>query len=141
MDLVAVDWVDDVIVHLLRTERARGKVCHITAGPGRAVPLSAMIERATGYFEQHSPLSHPRTSSFVTMVEFRGRLGRRGSRGGTLLTQLDTLMPYVTVNRLFDSRTTDGLLQGSGIVCPRLETYADRIFKYCLDTNWGKNPS
>ena len=140
MDLVPVDWVDDVIVHLLRTERASGKVCHITAGPGRAVSLSAMIERATSYFEQHAPLAHSRSSSFVSMEEFRRRLERWGSRAETLLTQLDTLMPYVTVNRLFDSRTTDGILEGSGIGFPPFESYADRIFNYCLETNWGKNP-
>jgi hypothetical protein len=55
-----------------------------------------------------------------------------------MMSQLDTLLPYVSVDRLFDSRNTDALLEGSGIVFPRFRDYAERIFDYCLRTNWGK---
>jgi thioester reductase-like protein len=138
IDLVPVDWVTDVITYLLHTDKALGKTCHLTAGAQRAVSLAEFTTRAAKYFDRHAPLSYSRTFSFVTMDEFRARLRRWGTRAGTLITQLDTLMPYLTVNRLFDSRTTDGLLEGSEIQFPNFTRYADRVFGYCLATNWGK---
>lgn len=138
MDLVPVDWVTDATTYLLQSEDAIGKTCHLTAGVKRAVTLADLTGQAAEYFDRHAPLSHPRKFSFVSMDEFRARLLRRGSRAGALIAQLDTLMPYLTVNRLFDSRTTDGLLEGSGIQFPQFAGYADRMFGYCLETNWGK---
>ena len=60
-------------------------------------------------------------------------------REEALMSQLDTLLPYVSINRLFDSRNTDALVAGSGIEFPLFRNYADRIFEYCVKTNWGKN--
>jgi thioester reductase-like protein len=138
MDLVPVDWVADVSTHLLQSDASTGTTCHLTAGVQRAVTLAEFTAQAAEYFDRHAPLSHPRKFSFVPVGEFRARLARWGSRAGTLIAQLDTLMPYLTVNRLFDSRTTDGLLEGTGIQFPRFADYADRVFGYCLATNWGK---
>jgi thioester reductase-like protein len=138
MDLVPVDWVDDVITHLLSREGAVGKVCHVTAGPLRAVPLGAVIDIAAKYFDRVSPLRAPRTVTFTTMEAFRQRITGGRSGASTLLEQLEALVPYVTVNRLFDGTTTEGLLEGSGIVFPRFDEYAERILEYCVKTNWGK---
>jgi thioester reductase-like protein len=138
LDLVPVNWVCDVIVYLLCASASDGKVFHITAGPRRAVPLAEVTAAAALYFDKHSPLHRPRLISFVSMEEFRGRIAQRGSRADTLLVQLDTLIPYVTVSRLFDSAATDAMLSGSGIVLPEFRTYSDNIFRYCLETNWGK---
>jgi thioester reductase-like protein len=138
MDLVPVDWVDDVITHLLAREEAVGKVCHLTAGPSRAVPLGTVINIAARYFDRVSPLRAPRTVTFTTMEGFRQRMTRGRSGASALLEQLEALVPYVTVNRLFDGRTTDQLLEGSGILFPRFNEYAERILEYCVKTNWGK---
>jgi hypothetical protein len=46
----------------------------------------------------------------------------------------------VSIDRLFDSRNTDALLQGSGITFPAFSAYAEKIFAYCLKTRWGKLP-
>ncbi|MEO8168913.1 MAG: hypothetical protein ABI623_11745, partial [bacterium] len=67
----------------------------------------------------------------------RRRSAMRG-REEALMTQLDTLLPYVTVNRLFDSENADKILEGSGIEFPLFKDYSDRIFGYCVKTNWGK---
>ncbi len=138
MDLVPVDWVDDVITRLLGQEGGAGRVCHLTAGPSRAVPLGTLIGTAAAFFDRVAPLRSPRRATFTTMAEFRRQLAGGGSASTALLTQLETLMPYVTVNRLFDAATTDELLQGSGIVFPRFEEYAEKILGYCVETGWGK---
>ena len=138
MDLVPVDWIGNVITHLLAIEGASGKVCHLTAGPRRAVPLSELIDRARVFFDRESPLARPRTVAFVSQDQFARAREAMEPRLATLLEQLDTLLPYVSVNRLFDSATTDQLLSGSGIQFPRFGDYAERVFAWCLKTGWGK---
>jgi thioester reductase-like protein len=138
MDLVPVDWVDDVITYLLGHDGAEGKVCHLTAGPLRAVTLSALIRTAGEFFDRVTPLPEPRRVTFTTMDDFRKKLGGGGSGTLTVWKQLETLMPYVTVNRLFDASTTEGLTKGSGITFPRFSEYAETILGYCVATHWGK---
>jgi len=141
VDLVPIDWVDDVIVHIMAREDANGKVCHVTAGPGRAAPLGDVVLGATAYFDSHTPLGAPRRMEFVTREEFDRRRKLTHGREEALLNQLDTLLPYVSIDRLFDSRNTDALLQGSGITFPAFSGYAERILAYCLKTQWGKRPA
>lgn len=138
MDLVPVDWVNDVMVHILAMEEANGKVCHVTAGPGRAALLGDVVLDATAYFDRQKPLRHPRKMEFLTREEFERRRGLSRGREDALLSQLDTLLPYVSIDRLFDSKNTDQLLQGSGIRFPPYSEYSGKILDYCIRTNWGK---
>lgn len=138
LDLVPIDWVDDAMVYIMAREESVGKVFHITAGPKRAARLDEVVVAAVKYFDEHAPLKHPRTMEFITKEEYEQRRAAMRGREEALMSQLDTLLPYVTVNRLFDSTNTDALLEGSGIVFPLFRDYSDRIFEYCLKTNWGK---
>jgi thioester reductase-like protein len=138
MDLVPIDWVDDAMVHIMKQEGSIGKVFHITAGPGRAAPLEEVVGRAISYFDKQTPLKHPRAIEYITREEFERRRSLMRDREEALMSQLDTLLPYVSINRLFDSRYTDALLAESGIGFPLFRDYADRIFEYCVRTNWGK---
>jgi nucleoside-diphosphate-sugar epimerase len=138
LDLVPVDWVNEVMAYVLGKDEANGQVCHVTAGPGRAAPLGSVVLGALEYFERLTPLAKPRSMEFVSREAFEARRSRTRGREEALLAQLDTLLPYVSVDRLFDSRTTDRLLEGSGIEFPRYVSYQDRILGYCLDSQWGK---
>jgi thioester reductase-like protein len=138
LDLVPIDWVDDVIVHCMGKEEAVGTVCHVTAGPDRAAPLGDVVLSACAYFDAHTPLKQRRAMEFVSQEEFERRRRMTRGREESLLGQLDTLLPYVSIDRLFDSRNTDALLRGSGIVFPHFKEYAERIFHFCIRTNWGK---
>ena len=88
----------------------------------------------------HTPLEAPRRMEFITREEFERRRKLTRGREEALLAQLDTLLPYVSIDRLFDSRNTDALLRGSGITFPGFSAYAEKIFAYCLKTRWGKLP-
>ena len=138
LDLVPVDWVADVIVTVTGLEAARGKVCHVTAGRHRAARLGDVITRAGEFFDRHHPLTKPRAVEFITPDEFERRRASRTGREAAFLNQLDTLLPYISVDRLFDSATTDALLEGSGIAFPDFRDYAENIFGYCITTRWGK---
>lgn len=139
MDLVPIDWVDDAMVHILSRPESLSGVFHITAGPKRAARLDEVVVAAVNYFDKHTPLKHPRTMEFITKEEYERRRSAMRGREDALMSQLDTLLPYVTVNRLFDSANADKLLEGSGIEFPRFKDYSDKIFEYCVKTNWGRN--
>ncbi|MDL1894069.1 SDR family oxidoreductase [Sphingobacteriales bacterium CHB3] len=138
MDLVPIDWVDDAMVHILTKEESIGKVFHVTAGPQRAARLDEVVVAAVKYFDKNTPLKHPRTMEFISKKEYEKRRSKMRGREDALMSQLDTLLPYVTVNRLFDSTNADKLLEGSGIEFPLFKDYSDKIFEYCVKTNWGK---
>jgi thioester reductase-like protein len=138
LDLVPVDWVDDAIAYLVGREQAEGKVCHLTAGPSRATPLGELIGAAAAAFDRWSPLERPRTLEFISQEEFVRRAASLTGKMAALMRQLEALLPYVTVDRLFDSRTTDALLEGSGITFPRFRDYGEKILSYCVETDWGK---
>lgn len=139
MDLVPIDWVDDAMVHILSKEESVGKVFHITAGEKRAARLDEVVVAAVNYFDKYTPLKHSRNMEFISREEYEKRRAAMRGREDALMSQLDTLLPYVTVNRLFDSANADALLAGSGIEFPLFRNYSDRIFEYCVKTNWGKN--
>jgi len=138
MDLIPIDWVDDAMVYIMARPESAGKVFHITAGPERAATMEQVVLGATKYFDEHSPLDRPRTVEFISREEFERRRSRMRGREEALMSQLDTLLPYVSINRLFDSANTDALLEFSGISFPRFTDYAEKIFEYCVKTNWGR---
>jgi thioester reductase-like protein len=139
MDLVPIDWVDDAMVHILSKPESVSGVFHITAGPQRAARLDEVVVAAVNYFDTHTPLKRPRRMEFISKEEYEQRRAAMRGREDALMSQLDTLLPYVTVNRLFDSANADKLLEGSGIEFPRFKDYSDKILEYCVKTNWGKN--
>ena len=139
MDLVPIDWVDDAMVYIMGRPESVGKVFHITAGPTRAARLDDVVMRAIRYFDKCTPLKHLRTMEFISREEFEHRRADMRGREDAFMAQLDTLLPYVSVDRLFDSANTDSLLAGSSIEFPPFTDYAERIFEYCVRTNWGKN--
>ncbi len=140
VDLVPVDWVNDAMVYIMSAPGSIGKVYHITAGPARAARLGEVVLTAARFFDARSPLARPREIRFIPPDEFPTmRAGMQG-RALALMLQLDTLLPYISIDRLFDSRNADALLTGSGITFPRYAEYADKILDYCVRTNWGKRP-
>jgi thioester reductase-like protein len=139
LDLVPIDWVDDAMVAIMSRSDSAGKVYHLTAGPHRAARLGHVVDRAAAFFDAHTPLAHPRNITYLGREEFVRRTRSARGREEALMSQLDTLLPYISIDRLFDSANTDEALRGSGIEFPSFDGYADRIFRYCVETNWGKN--
>lgn len=139
LDLVPVDWVNDVIAFLMDHPAAEGRICHLTAGPGRAARLGEVVEGAAAFFDRHAPRRHPRHVEFITEEEFDRRAAAVRGRERALMAQLRTLLPYVSIDRLFDSAATDELLAGSGIRFPLYERYAERILGYCLASDWRRS--
>ncbi len=138
LDLVPVNWVNDALVHILKNEGSTGGVYHLTAGPGRAAVLGSVVRSAVEFFDRRVPLGSPRSVRFVAPERFAELRSAMTGRQRDIARQLDTLLPYIGVERRFDSRHADAMMEGSGIRFPRFEDYSERIFDYCVSTDWGK---
>jgi len=46
--------------------------------------------------------------------------------------------PYLSLEVGFDTTEARKGLEGSGIEVPRVEDYFTKLFRYCLDSDWGK---
>ncbi len=138
LDLVPVNWVNDALVHILRNKGSTGGVYHLTAGPGRAAALGNVVRSAVEFFDRRVPLGSPRSVQLVAPEHFAEIRSGMTGRQREIARQLDTLLPYIGVERRFDSRNTDAMLEGSGVRLPLFEEYSNRIFEYCVSTNWGR---
>jgi hypothetical protein len=46
--------------------------------------------------------------------------------------------PYLSLNMSFDTRNLRAGLMGSGIEVPRVQDYFENLFRYAIETDWGK---
>jgi thioester reductase-like protein len=139
LDLVPIDWVAEAMTAIMRQEMSVGWTYHIAAGPDRAAKLGDVAAHAVRYFDEHSPLKKPRQAECVSREEFRRRVAKLAGTESLVMTQMERLFDYITLDRLFDTTNSDKALEGSGIQFPLYETYADNILSYCIASNWGKN--
>jgi long-chain acyl-CoA synthetase len=138
LDLVPIDWAAEAMTAIMRQELSVGRTYHIAAGPDRAAKLGDVAAHAVRYFDEHNPLKKPRQAECVSREEFRRRVAKLAGMEALVMTQMERLFDYITLDRLFDTTNSDTALEGSGIQFPLYETYADNILGYCLSSNWGK---
>jgi thioester reductase-like protein len=138
LDIVPVDWVTDAMARIMQMPESIGLVCHLTSGPTRATRLGDLTSIASKYFDERSPLGEPRSVEFVPPEIWERRLGEMRGRERAIMAQLGSLLPYIGIDRIFDSANTERLLEGSGLAFPLFGDYAEMILNYCLRSNWGK---
>lgn len=141
LDIVPVDWAAEAMTRIMAMPRSMGSVCHLTAGPDRATKLGDFIRIAAAWFDQRAPLNEPRRVEFVSPAAWEPRLGKLPKRQRAILTQLGSLLPYIGIDRLFDSTNTDLFLARTGPELPAFADYAPALLDYCLQSNWGRKPS
>lgn len=154
-DVVPVDYVADAIVGLSRQSHESGRAFHLTAGLGRESSPWEIIEHLITTFNafhaerrrqgRSKLLSMPAlvppdvltlaTTSLSTAIK---TLERMVCDRLNVFRQTLPFIPYMTSNPRFDASTTSSALGGE--MPPLFQTYAERLFKYCLETDWGKRP-
>jgi hypothetical protein len=55
-----------------------------------------------------------------------------------ILRQGRIYRPYFQTRLLFDTASTEAFLRPAGIRPPRIKDYCERLFRYCLDSDWGR---
>ncbi|HZR84541.1 MAG TPA: SDR family oxidoreductase [Candidatus Binatia bacterium] len=134
LQIVPVDYVAAAIDYLAHAPGLDGKTFHLldpaAHSAGEAFNILSEAARAPGFALR---LGFPDLGSIVPAF-----LGDRLADGAELLTEgmLGELGIPPSVSSLIDSPTTfdageaDAALAGSGICCPPLESYAERIWSY-----------
>lgn len=135
MDVVPSDFVVQAIGHLRRQPGREGQVYHLCAGPERSATLGELTGLAAAYFKVRRPYfvqpklfvrARPLIDRFTW-----GRL-RRILLAGRVYT------PYLSLNMHFDTRNLRAGLAGSGIEVPRVQDYFENLFRFAIETDWGK---
>lgn len=154
-DVVPVDYVADAIVKIAASQPANGSAFHLSAGVGRETSAWEILDQLFATFNKHrvkgvSLLQAPPwippeilsklESSIGSAVSSVKHLERFVSRRVNVLRQTLPFLPYFLGNPQFDNSATVAMSGRDDLQSPLFNSYAERIFKYCLDTNWGKLP-
>ncbi len=149
-DLVPVNYVADAILRLAAQNHPSGSCFHLTAGIGREPSLWQIVEELLATFNAHrkrglivfppvlSPellaLAQTSLSQAVKMLEtvVTGRIN--------VFRQALPFIPYMLGNPQFENIETRRALNGLLYEAPLFGSYAEKLFQYCLETNWGKVP-
>jgi thioester reductase-like protein len=137
LDVVPVDYVCDAILALGTRADAVGATYHLTAGPARALAIADILERAepivNGWLAARGQptVAVPR---IVSPEEATPELAQLFALGAQVMR---THVPYMLREELFDDRETALALEGSGVACPPLGAYLDRLLGYALERRFG----
>jgi len=135
INIVPVDYVVNAMDHIAHQEKLNGKCFHLTdPEPMRVGDVLNTFARAA-----HAPTMSLRINAallgFIPKSVKKGMMSLTPVRRvrGAIMKDLglpDDLMQFVNYPTRFDNRDTFAALKGSGIACPRLDDYADRIWDY-----------
>lgn len=138
LDIVPVDYVASAVAHALYAEDARGKVLHLCAGPQGSATIEQIARRAKEYFQGPEPrFVEPRLFFAVVRPLLYATLWGRKRR---VLIDGRAYRDYFTMRMQFDTTTAEQILGPAGIRPPHVLDYLDRLFSYCVASEWGRKP-
>ncbi len=121
VNLVPVDFVIDVMVHLMSTTEREGTVFHVT--DPRPLTAQAILEMFADLLDKK-----------VLYVPVPSRVARALMKAGVgrLLGIAPELIDYFDHPSYYDATNTQQALEGTGISCPALSDYAPMMVEYVL---------
>jgi thioester reductase-like protein len=138
IDLVPVDFVANGIVHLAFDDRAPGQCVHLSAGPEGSMTVGEVARLAAEMFNV-PPVRFMNPALFMALVRPIVMFLFRGSRR-RILREGYVYLPYFYMRMRFDTTVAERLLGPAGITPPNVREYLERVFHYCLDSDWGRRP-
>lgn len=137
LDIVPVDYVAASVARLAFDEAALGSTVHLCAGPRGSATIHQVARRAAEYFDAPEPryvdpklfFAALRPLLFMTLWGRKRRVLRDGR----------AYRDYFTMRMQFDTSNADRFLDPAGIRPPHVLDYLDRLFEYCIATDWGRN--
>lgn len=153
-DVVPVDYVADAVTHLSQIAVPSGTCFHLTVGLGRESSPWEILEALFATYNKYRrtgwtvvsipPLVSPELLSFAYQSFSAAKNGfhaleRVVSTKLNVFRQTLPFIPYMISNPRFDSSDTSKWL-GETIAPPLFPSYAENVFRYCLETNFGRKP-
>ena len=138
LDIVPVDYVAGAVAHLLFDKASLGCTVHLCAGPRASATIEQVAERAMAYF--HGPKPRFVNPGFffavVRPLLFMSLWGRKRR----VLRDGRAYRDYFTMRMQFDTGNAERLLGPAGLNPPPVLDYLDRLFHYCVASDWGRKP-
>jgi thioester reductase-like protein len=136
LDIVPVDFVAAAVARLLMDEAAFGSTVHLCAGPRGSATIEQVARRAAEYFHAPEPrYVDPRF--FFALVRPALFLALWGPKRRVLVSGR-AYRDYFSMKMQFDTSNAERLLGPAGIDPPPVMEYLDRLFRYCVESDWGR---
>jgi long-chain acyl-CoA synthetase len=138
LDIVPVDFVAASVARLLFDEAALGNTVHLCAGPRGSATIEQIARRAMEYFHAPQPRYVDPKLFFAAIrpLLFLALWGRKRR----VLRDGRAYRDYFTMRMQFDTTNAERLLGPAGISPPPVLDYLDRLFHYCVASDWGRKP-
>jgi thioester reductase-like protein len=138
LDIVPVDFVAASVARLAFDEAALGGAVHLCAGPKGSATIEQIALRAMEYFHGPEPrFVDPRFFfAVIRPLLFMTLWGRKRR----VLTDGRAYRDYFTMKMQFDTSNAERLLEPAGVTPPPVMDYLDRLFNYCVASDWGRKP-
>jgi long-chain acyl-CoA synthetase len=138
VDIVPVDFVADAVAHLALDGKATGACAHLCAGPDGSATIREIGRFASEFFGVAPPrffdpaffLAVLRPVLYATVWGKRRRVLHNGK----------LYMPYFRMQTQYDTSHARALLEPAGIRAPHVTEYLEKLFRYCIDSDWGSRP-
>ena len=152
-DVVPVNYIADAIAYLSLSSRSSGACYHLSAGLGReSSPLEIVTTLVAAFHRYKSTLPQHLHKNLLVAPELLIKAFGSISAAANSVKQIEKIVtehisvfsqllpfvPYMISNPRFDSSLTARDLEGSMQLPPLFEDYAETVFRYCFETNWGK---
>ena len=138
LDIVPVDFVAAAVTRLAFDEAALGETVHLCAGPRGSATIAQIAQRAAEYFDAPQP-RYVDPKFFFAMVRpllFLSLWGRKRR----VLKDGRAYRDYFSMRMQFDTTNAERLLEPAGVRPPQVLEYLDRLFNYCVASDWGRKP-
>ena len=138
LDIVPVDFVAAATERLLFDEAAFGSTVHLCAGPRGSATIEQVAHRAMEYFQAPEPrYVDPRFFfALIRPILFAALWGPKRR----VLVSGRAYRDYFSMKMQFDTTNAERLLEPAGLRPPPVMEYLDRLFQYCVESDWGRKP-
>ncbi len=138
LDIVPVDYVANAVARIAFDDTAHGTTLHLCAGPRGSATILEVARRAQEYFNGPEPrFVDPKFFfAIVRPLLFASLWGRKRR----VLRDGRAYRDYFTMRMQFDTTNAERLLEPAGVRPPHVLEYLDRLFNYCVASDWGRKP-
>lgn len=137
IDLVPVDYVAEAAVALSFEQRAVGGCFHLCAGPQRNSTLGEIAQFASTFFKAPPPRYISPQLFFALVRPFL--YATVWGKNRRYLRELRAYRPYFLVRTVFEQSGAEQFLEPAGIRAPAVCDYLEKLFRYCLTSDWGSS--
>ncbi len=138
LDIVPVDYVAASVARLVFDEAAFGSTVHLCAGSRGSATIQQIAQRAAEYFDVAEPRYVDPKFFFAAIrpLLFLSLWGRKRR----VLRDGRAYRDYFTMRMQFDTTNAERLLGPAGVRPPLVMDYLNRLFHYCVASDWGRKP-